>query len=106
MEEIIIHYIGEALYASMGFALGYAIRMLKKKREKDDLEQEALCALVRDRLLHKIEKCLDGGFCSKEMRDNINHMFDIYTRLGGNGTIPPLVKRVMALPMKSPEETK
>lgn len=103
MEEQIIHYVGEALYTLMGLTFGYGIRMLQNKRKKDDLEQEALCALVRDRLLHKIEKCLDGGYCSEEMRDNINHMFDIYTRLGGNGTIPPLRDRVMQLPMKPPE---
>lgn len=106
MEDIIIHYVGEAIYTCTGLALGYVIRILQNERKKDALEREALCALIRDRLLHKIEKCLDGGFCSQEMRDNINHMFDIYTRLGGNGTIPPLIKRVMELPMKPPEVTK
>lgn len=98
MDEIVIHYIVETVYMVAGLAIGYLWRSLRTGHRDYGLIKEGVCALLRDRLLHKLEKCLEGGYCTVEARDDINHMYDIYKVLGGNGTIPPLIHRVMELP--------
>ena len=91
MDEIVIHYIVETVYMVAGLAIGYLWRSLRTGHRDYGLIKEGVCALLRDRLLHKLE------------RDDINHMFSIYQVLGGNGTIPPLIRRVMSLPVDPPE---
>lgn len=103
MDEIVIHYIVETVYMVAGLAIGYLWRSLRTGHRDYGLIKEGVCALLRDRLLHKLEKCLGGGYCTTEARDDINHMFSIYQVLGGNGTIPPLIRRVMSLPVDPPE---
>lgn len=103
MDEIVIHYIVETVYMVAGLAIGYLWRSLRTGHRDYELIKEGVCALLRDRLLHKLEKCLEGGYCTTEARDDINHMFSIYQVLGGNGTIPPLIRRVMSLPVDPPE---
>jgi hypothetical protein len=106
MEEIFWHYIGEALYMLAGLLVGYLWKALKARqheaKEKDhsmELIKEGMCALLRDKLLQKLEKCASGGYCSVEARDDIDHMFVIYKALGGNGTIQALRERVFTLPV-------
>lgn len=103
MDEIVIHYIVETVYMVAGLAIGYLWRSLRTGHRDYGLIKEGVCALLRDRLLHKLEKCLEGGYCTTEARDDVNHMFSIYQVLGGNGTIPPLIRRVMSLPVDPPE---
>lgn len=105
MDEIVIHYIVETVYMVAGLAIGYLWRSLRTGHRDYGLIKEGVCALLRDRPLHKLEKCMDGGYCTVEARDDINHMYDIYKVLGGNGTIPPLIHRVMELP-ENPVERK
>lgn len=106
MEGIFWHYIGEALYMLAGLLVGYLWKALKARqhvaKEKDhsmELIKEGMCALLRDKLLQKLEKCASGGYCSVEARDDIDHMFVIYKALGGNGTIQALRERVFTLPV-------
>lgn len=106
MEGIFWHYIGEALYMLAGLLVGYLWKALKARqheaKEKDhsmELIKEGMCALLRDKLLQKLEKCASGGYCSVEARDDIDHMFVIYKALGGNGTIKALRERVFTLPV-------
>lgn len=104
MEDVIWHYVGQAIYMLAGLAIGYLWRALRAGHRNYALITEGMCALLRDRLLHKLEKCEAGGYCSIEARDDINHMFDIYSDLGGNGTIKALKERVFLLPMEQPVE--
>lgn len=110
MEPIIYHYIGESLYMLAGLLVGYLWKALRARqyeaREKDktlDLVKDGMCALLRDKLLQKLEKCAAGGYCSVEARDDIDHMYVIYQALGGNGTIKALRERVFKLPLEKEE---
>lgn len=106
MEAVFFHYIGEALYMIAGLAVGYLWRSLRAGRRDYGLIREGVCALLRDRLLQKLEKCEAGGYCSVEARDDIEHMFEIYTILGGNGTVKALCMRVRSLPSDPPKGEK
>ena len=111
MEGIFWHYIGESLYMLAGLLVGYLWKALKARQqeaqEKDktlDLIKDGVCALLRDKLLQKLEQCERGGYCSVEAREDIDHMFRIYTTLGGNGTIKALRSRVMKMPVEKPKK--
>ena len=109
MEAVIYHYLGESLYMLAGLIVGYLWKALRarqyeaKERDKTlDLVKDGMCALLRDKLLQKLEKCAAGGYCSVEARDDIDHMYVIYKTLGGNGTIQALRERVFTLPVDKP----
>lgn len=61
MDEIVIHYIVETVYMVAGLAIGYLWRSLRTGHRDYGLIKEGVCALLRDRLLHKLEKCLEGA---------------------------------------------
>lgn len=107
MEAVIYHYLGESLYMLAGLLVGYLWKALRARqyeaREKDktlDLVKDGMCALLRDKLLQKLEKCAVGGYCSVEAREDIDHMYFIYQALGGNGTIKALRERVFKLSLE------
>ncbi len=106
MESILFHYLSEAVYTLACVAIGYLWRSLRTGHRDYGLIREGVCALLRDRLLQKLEKCEAGGYCSVEARDDIEHMFNIYTILGGNGTVKTLWERIRALPADPPKGEK
>ena len=84
------------------FLLGNLYRAHKSAREEDRLIKEAVCALVRDRLVHKYEKCMTTGWCSVEYMADIEGLYQTYIKLGGNGVVPGLMARIKALPTERP----
>ena len=63
MESEIWGYIGQAAYTLGGLLIGWLWRSLKVSRKEYALIREGICALLRDRLLYRLEKCIDGGYC-------------------------------------------
>ena len=63
MESEIWGYIGQTAYTLGGLLIGWLWRSLKVSRKEYALIREGVCALLRDRLLYRLEKCLDGGYC-------------------------------------------
>ena len=66
-------------------------------------EMEILKATIReilhDRLKHLARKHIEVGRVSFEDKDDLEHMYNEYKNMSGNGThVPALVKRVMELP--------
>lgn len=106
MESIIMSYAGQALYTVGCLIIGWLWRSLQTSRRDYGAIRDGVCALLRDRLMQRIEKCIHNGYCSKEMREELNDMYHIYKTLEGNGVIPPLMQRVMTLPLEPPNEKK
>lgn len=103
MQDLLFSYAGQALYTVGCLLIGWLWRSLQTSRRDYGAIREGVCALLRDRLMQRIEKCIHNGYCSKEMREELTHMGGIYGALGGNGVIPPLMKKVMALPLEPPK---
>lgn len=95
----VIQLVGYGLF----FFVGWLWRAHKSTQEEDRLIKEAVCALVRDRLVHKYEKCIAAGWCSVEYLADIQGLYDTYTRLGGNGVVPGLMDRIRSLPTERPD---
>lgn len=100
MDELLITYAGQAAYAMGCFLIGWLWRSLKISRRDYTLIREGVCALLRERLLHRIEDRIEEGWCSTAMKDDIIKMNKIYRALGGNGAVPPLMHKLDDLPLK------
>lgn len=72
---------------------------LKQFDEKSDKRDLATVTLLHDRLYTSCEKALRIGKISVYNLDNIEHLYQEYHRLGGNGTGTELFKRVKSLPI-------
>lgn len=103
LEMVFANAVGQIIEAAAIFIAGYCWRALRKKRADDELIKEGLCALLRDRLIHKYERCMDTGWCSVEYREDIQKLYKEYVALGGNGVIPGLIEKIKKLPTQLEE---
>lgn len=104
MQEIILPYVAQAAYIIGCLMIGWLWRSLQTSRRDYEAIKEGVCALLRDRIMQRIEKCMHNGYCSKDMREELSSMYKIYTSLGGNSVIPPLMDKAMGLPLEHSEE--
>lgn len=64
----------------------------------DRIQSEGLQAMLREHLLKAMEPCIDRGYVPDHMRENVEHMYEAYRGLGGNGMIESLHKQFALLP--------
>lgn len=64
-----------------------------------DQTKEANLTILHDRLFSECTKCISNGFVTFPQFDNITHIYEVYSKLGGNGTGSVLYKKVSSLPM-------
>lgn len=114
--------IGFLIPTALGFVIGLMKEKLKDKKEQeqqaeqekreereerkkhDDLVDESMRYLHKDRINQQCEYWLEKGYCPVRSREVITEQTDIYHRLGGNSFITELVSEVMDLPPKKPEK--
>ena len=89
----------------LGLALLFATWSFKATRTKImklTKEQTAISngtqALLRDRIIQAYNHYMEKGFCPIYGLDAINAMYQEYVALGGNSTVPRLVKELRELP--------
>lgn len=116
MEEgFIERYALEALYTLIMFLIGCLWKAIKNAREEtreenrraredNRLIKEGLCALLKDKILQRYEKCTEGGYCSIELREDIEKMYTEYKAFGGNGVITNVMEKLRAMPTEPPEK--
>lgn len=104
MDTIIITYAAQGIYTLALLACGYLWRGLKSARNDNMLIKDGVRALLRDRLIHKCEKCIEGGYCTTEYHDSIMEMYYDYKALGGNGVVQKLIGQINQLPITKPEK--
>lgn len=83
--------------ALVGWAVGF-VKRVKQDRVAEDVTQKAVCALLRNHLYELHDKYTDKGFYPIHARENVQSLYTAYTSLGGNGTVPALVKELDQLP--------
>lgn len=72
-----------------------------KEQEKDtEALKEGVQALLHDRLYSGAAQCMKDGQITQSELSNMEHLYESYHNLGGNGTGTELFKRVKALPIK------
>lgn len=105
MESILL----TALSAVLGFISSFLVNVLliKYKQDKKKEEQEKVDEkLLRDADRHLLRRALKEdhdfymhqGYCSVEDKDEVEHTYQTYHGLGGNGLGTSLRNDIMALP--------
>lgn len=104
MDEIIMSYAAQALYTAAVLLVGYLWRSLRSAQNDNQLIKDGVRSLLRDRLIHKCEKCIANGYCTTEYHDGIIEMYNDYHALGGNGAVTRLLNQVEELPHRPVEK--
>lgn len=97
MEEIIWTIIKWIITFALGSIMGYVSTKLKKEKEKSRLEEQknkslenAVQALLRDRLIEKYRVFKLKGEMTILDKENFDHLYKEYINLNGNGTMKEL----------------
>ena len=84
----------------MGAILTKIVAFVKKDRNKDKAINNAVQALLRNELIRRYREYKTKGEMSILDRENIEHMFEEYKNLGGNGTVKELMDELLEVKTK------
>lgn len=74
---------------------------LDKKEKKDHALEDGVKSILHYLLYRECQRCLDTKQVSTEELKEIEHIYDAYHDLGGNGTGTALYNRILALPIEN-----
>lgn len=117
MWDFIVKYWLQVLFGLVvsGFGLGFkriSSQMAKQKSEAQRQAEESACvkeaciALLHNQLYEQAAVYLRKGCIDTDGLENIDYTYNIYHKLGGNGTGTNLYNRAKELPLKQKEEQK
>ncbi len=105
MLEYIIKYWLEIAFGLICGLFGYCFKIMSRKIKRQNDKQKAIengvQALLRDRLIDRYNECVNKKEITILDRENLNHMYNEYVNLGGNGTVKQLMHDLLELPTKS-----
>ena len=99
-DEIILKVILTVVGFITTGVLGYLVAKVKDYKKRDVNQEEALKCLLRSNITSKYyvyNKLKEIPLYEKE---NIDYMFEIYKKLGGNSYVGGLVEEINKLPIK------
>ena len=80
--------------------LGYLVAKVKDYKKRDVNQEEALKCLLRSNITSKYYVYNELKEIPLYEKENIDYMFEIYKKLGGNSYVGELVKEINDLPIK------
>lgn len=104
MLEFILKYWLEFIFSGMIAIIGFGFKSLKKKQDEQDKKNKAIekgvQALLRNELIRRYREYESKGEITILDKENIEHMFEEYKNLGGNGTVAKMYSELLELPIK------
>lgn len=100
MEEIVRLTIRWLVPFVLGTIATSIIGIIKKDRKKDKAIENAVQALLRNELIRRYREYKIKGEMTILDKENIEHMFEEYKNLGGNGTVKELMDELLEVPTK------
>lgn len=108
MIDFVVKYWLEIVFGLIVSLICYVVKKLKNKLEEQDIKNTAIeqgvQALLRNELIRRYREYENKGEISIIDMENIEHMFEEYKNLGGNGTIAKMYEDMMNLPRKMIEK--
>jgi len=96
--QFIFQYWLQELLIIISASIGFIIKEIKKQRAKQISVEKGVQALLRNELLRCYKEFKTKGSLSIMDKENIEHMFQEYKNLGGNGTVEKLINELLELP--------
>lgn len=96
----IIKYWVEALFGGILAALAAVYKMLLTERKRRKALEAGVQAMLRNDIIKLADKYLDAQEIPVYGMETIEHLYNAYHQLGGNGTITKLVEEVKRLPTR------
>ena len=111
MEEFIVKYWLEFLFSLIIGIIGYFVKKIKKKQEEQAKKQEeqekknkaienGVQALLRNELIKNFRIHKANGEITLLDKENMEHLFEQYFALGGNGMMHDVYKEFQEIPIK------
>lgn len=100
MIEFIIKYWLEFLFGVVIGVLGYVIKKLRGLYNKQKAVENGVQALLRNELIRRYREYETKGEMTILDKENVEHMFNEYENLGGNGTVKQMYEELLTLPIK------
>lgn len=111
MEEFILKYWLEFIFGAVISLIGIGYKKLKKKQEeqaekqkeqerKNQAIERGVQALLRNELIRRFREYKTKGEMSMLDKENMEHMFEEYFNLGGNGLMEEVHDEFLQIPIK------
>lgn len=84
--------------------LGMIVKAVGKIFDNFNMLKNSIMALQHNEIYKECDRLLKQGYVTIEDLNNLEHLWDGYHGLGGNGTGETLYKRILALPIKEKGE--
>lgn len=102
MHEILVNFlicIIPAILASQGLWT-YLLYKKQKRDERKDLRVQADLVILHDLIYRYCREAIVRGYTTFDEFDNINSLYSVYHKIGGNGTAERLYNEFCELPKK------
>lgn len=97
MKEFIIEYWLEGVFSMVLSVLAFYIKCIKKKLDEQNAIKNGVIAMLHDRLFQSGMYFITKGEIGLSELRNIEHLYNAYHELGGNGTGTEIYERVKEL---------
>ena len=88
----------------LGIGTKATLSRLKKQEGRQKALEYGVQALLRDRMLHNYNKCIESGYAPIYAKENFENMYQQYHGLGRNGVMTQLHAEFMELPSNKEEK--
>lgn len=92
ISQMILQYV---ITLILGGVVGFLTTQLKSKNKKNKALEDAVKALLKDRLIERYRELKEKGEISILDKENLEEMFNQYENLDGNGTVGRMVKELL-----------
>ena len=104
MIDFIFQYWLEFLFSAILGLIGFGYKVLKKRQDQQEKKNNAIengvQALLRNELIRRYREYETKGEITIIDKENIEHLFNEYKNLGGNGTVAKMYEELLELPIK------
>lgn len=100
MINFILKYWLEFIFGLIISILGYLAKKIKKLHNREKAVESGVQALLRNELIRRYREYESKGEITILDKENVEHMFNEYKNLGGNGIVAQMYEEILNLPIK------
>lgn len=99
MDDLFIKVAGDMIYAALLFLCGVMASYLRDSKKERRAIEKGLCAILRNDIIMIHNDATKNKQIPYTQSQNVNHMYEAYKELGGNGVIDTMMQEIGDLPV-------